>query len=236
MDDSGKNLVLREHNFFNKWRHFSFKLVFCCVYLNIVIVDSLSDFPELVDVHQQVVWKWIKSNTVCCAQPTLEPTSRHCYFLFCWVSLAGKHLVWTWKWARCEETVMILRWFLSESRGSKSSPGRRKPNTFKQSKGAQEPHNPRTRPNVSTVKARRWKISLVWPQQTSEPWKPHRFSLAYSVCKAERFFLILFFFLRVAANETSANGEEHRHTHQTNPMGQVSTSLMCTNRHLNDFF
>lgn len=159
-----------------------------------------------------------------CAQP-LKTTATSSFAE--WASLEN-----IWFTPQGEQDVKKLWWsfcdFWLKVGETESSLGRA------ETKHIQEPHNPKTRHNVSTAKARRWKISLVWRQQTSEPWKPHSFSPAQSVCKAEGFFL--FFFLRVAANETSADVEEHRHTHHTNPMGQVSTSFMCTNHHLNDIF
>lgn len=68
-------------------------LLHCC---EVVVVKRLSGISELVEGHQQVVWRSTNNNTAWCAQPPCEPPPCSCYFLFCCVSLAGKHLVHTW--------------------------------------------------------------------------------------------------------------------------------------------
>lgn len=127
-----------------------------------------------------------------------------------WASLGN---IW---WGRCEETLMIFQWFLTEL-NDESCLGSAETKHILKSMGAQEAHNPKARRNVSTVKVRRHKISRVWRQQTSEPWKPHNFSPVQPVCKAEGFFFFFFFYLCVAANRTSADSEEHTKRHTQTP-------------------
>lgn len=175
------------------------KTSFLFHYCEVVVDKLLSGVSELLEGDQQVVWRSTNNNTAWCAQPSCEPPSCSCYFLFCCVSLTGKHLVHTW--TRDSDDLSVISGWMAAT-WVPSSPRRLETKHMLRQKEL----NLDNGHNFRMAKARRQKISLAWRQQSSEPCRyvKQRDSSSFFTDSEEQW-------------------RTQTHTY-SNPMGQVSTS------------
>lgn len=174
-----------------------------------VVVKHLLIYSILFTVTIRLFEEKNKTKKHCPTVP--KPPSYSCYFLFCWVSRAAKHLGHSW---RFEEPLMILQWFLTncnehESHSAPEGWKSKHIHTFSQRE-----------PNLETTQFFEGERLVLCDGQISEPWRPHTFSPAQSVCKAEGFF----FSFHVSADETPADGEEDTQTHTPHGPGEYQPS------------